>query len=574
MVLNVLGTTLYYSWIMLICTIPGLPPRAILGCAIFYAFGGGPHVWTAMLHGVIAESTSEKTISKAFYDIQTVVQITQIVSPAIGSLLLEFGGIYLPCAVALLVFLLVVGLLLRGFSTESAQRNPSNTVASCKSSSPGPHTRLDEINSTHAKLTSVIRPVGISLTGNNIDGINPQSSSTSKTRSKADESHSPSQANSPGSSSKSGRNKLCESCAQSEPSDVEPGMPTWAAAMHAEFTRVTRMFFGPLRRSNDRPDLRQDLTGNESRLSLAMVAFFVTSLGRQFLGILLQYVSVRYHWTIAQAGYLFSLKSITTILLFMAILPFITKYLTTIRSIHPTIVNLYVAKTSIVLLCTGALLIALSPTIGFFIPSLMLLCLGFGFGAAMQALVTALIDDQSLIARMYSLISLFESMGTLVGHSLLSVAFARGIGMGGSWAIGMPFFVCSGFYLLAAIPVWMVSLPAGYTPGASAASSASPPPPSRDASTEEQHNRVSRIVGEADDEAAGDTALAFSFDDSLAIGEEDSRLIPRRSTAEKRGRDGDGASSPAMSLGWMKGCAFSYGSISVDGNSNHSNSIE
>ena len=68
---------------------------------------------------------------------------------------------------------------------------------------------------------------------------------------------------------------------------------TFGSLLTAEVSRFVGVFCG----SSVWAGVRE---ANDARISKVIVAFFVTSLGRQFLGILLQYVTVRYHWTFAQ----------------------------------------------------------------------------------------------------------------------------------------------------------------------------------------------------------------------------------------------------------------------------------
>ena len=69
-----------------------------------------------------------------------------------------------------------------------------------------------------------------------------------------------------------------------------------------------------------------------------------------------------------QAGYLFSVKSVAMLLLYLVIIPVGLKYLTGKRSFSTAAANLTGTKISIVILCIGALAISLSVEIWMFIP--------------------------------------------------------------------------------------------------------------------------------------------------------------------------------------------------------------
>ena len=69
-----------------------------------------------------------------------------------------------------------------------------------------------------------------------------------------------------------------------------------------------------------------------------------------------------------QAGYLFSVKAVAMLLLYIVIIPVGLKYLTGKRNFSTAVANLTGMKISIVNLCIGALAISLSVDIWMFIP--------------------------------------------------------------------------------------------------------------------------------------------------------------------------------------------------------------
>ena len=69
-----------------------------------------------------------------------------------------------------------------------------------------------------------------------------------------------------------------------------------------------------------------------------------------------------------QAGYLFSVKAVAMLLLYLVIIPVGLKYLTGKRNFSTVAANLTGTKISIVILCIGALAISLSVDIWMFIP--------------------------------------------------------------------------------------------------------------------------------------------------------------------------------------------------------------
>jgi hypothetical protein len=59
----------------------------------------------------------------------------------------------------------------------------------------------------------------------------------------------------------------------------------------------------------------------------------------------------------------------------------------------------------------------------------------------MQSLITSL-SQQNGIAKLYSTISVIETIGSMISHPVLAGALTTGIRLGG-WSLGLPFFVCA-----------------------------------------------------------------------------------------------------------------------------------
>lgn len=199
-----------------------------------------------------------------------------------------------------------------------------------------------------------------------------------------------------------------------------------------------------------------ELFFQNTKVALMLAGFFVTTLGRSFIGTLLQYVSIRYDWTLAHAGYLLSLKSLTSMLLFLLILPGVTTYFSKFHGVSVRKINLTVARVSIALLAAGSMLVGISTSPRLLIPGLIVVSLGSGFSAAMQSLITSMVDKDRIVS-LYSAISVIQTIGAMFIHPVLSAALATGIQIGGL-SLGLPFFVCSGSYILAAIPLWCIKL--------------------------------------------------------------------------------------------------------------------
>jgi len=212
-------------------------------------------------------------------------------------------------------------------------------------------------------------------------------------------------------------------------------------------------------------------------ITLCLLIFLVTSLSDNNLNVLLQYASKRYGWTISQAAYLFSVKAGVNVILYTLIVPLGLEQLKYSWGFSSVYANLWAEKSSIVLLCLGSLAIGLSFNIGLLIPSrfssdhffrtvlytniyrtlgLVFYSLGWGISVFNLSLLTHAafeVLDEEHTGRIYSVMGLFETLGSLVGVPLMSGTWALGIKIGG-FGLGLPFFICAGMYFAATTIVW------------------------------------------------------------------------------------------------------------------------
>ncbi|KAK0507250.1 hypothetical protein JMJ35_010288 [Cladonia borealis] len=195
-------------------------------------------------------------------------------------------------------------------------------------------------------------------------------------------------------------------------------------------------------------------TSRNFRLGLSIL--LVTQVGASNTVILSQYISVRYGWTLVQAGYLFYVKAVAMLLLYIVIIPVGLKYLTGKRNFSTAAANLTGTKISIVSLCIGALAISLSVDIWMFIPAIVVYVYGNGLGLFILSLLTSPEfgdTEEQNHAKTYSSVQLVEACGTLLSVPILTAALAAGINIGGI-GLGMPFLLCALSYFIVGFIVW------------------------------------------------------------------------------------------------------------------------
>ncbi|KLJ11632.1 hypothetical protein EMPG_13172 [Blastomyces silverae] len=195
----------------------------------------------------------------------------------------------------------------------------------------------------------------------------------------------------------------------------------------------------------------------DKHLMFLLSTFLVYRLSRGTSWLLIQYISKRYHWTLANANFLNSFKSILTVFLFLVLLPLASWYLTSRRGIHYRQKDLTLAKGSVILLLIGTFIMGISPSISVFIIGLIVQTLGIGFVFTVRSLATTMVRrDQT--ARLYTAIEILQSIGVTIASPTVTFFFNWGLDMGEGW-IGLPWVVASGLFGATAVLLWMYRLP-------------------------------------------------------------------------------------------------------------------
>ncbi|EEH19456.1 hypothetical protein PABG_01775 [Paracoccidioides brasiliensis Pb03] len=195
----------------------------------------------------------------------------------------------------------------------------------------------------------------------------------------------------------------------------------------------------------------------DKHLMFLLSTFLVYRLSRGTSWLLIQYISKRYHWTLANANFLNSFKYILTVFLFLVVLPLSSWYLTSCRRMHFRQKDLTMSKASVILLLIGTFIMGISPSISLFITGLVVQTLGIGFVFIIRSLATTMVRrDQT--ARLYTAIEMLQSIGVTIASPTVTMFFNWGLEMGDGW-IGLPWVVASGLFGATAILLWMYRLP-------------------------------------------------------------------------------------------------------------------
>lgn len=103
------------------------------------------------------------------------------------------------------------------------------------------------------------------------------------------------------------------------------------------------------------------------KFRLLLGVFFLASFASASSSILVQYISKRYGWTIAQAGFLLSAKAVVNVLLLTVLVPLFVGMASKRLTVGSTKINIGAAEICVAISVFGALWIAFSPEIGFLI---------------------------------------------------------------------------------------------------------------------------------------------------------------------------------------------------------------
>jgi len=202
-----------------------------------------------------------------------------------------------------------------------------------------------------------------------------------------------------------------------------------------------------------------DFLTRDWRVPALISAFLVHTLLIATNMLLLQYSSKRYGITLSKATLLLVVMTGTKILFLLAILPWTSSYIMRVFHLSNQRKDLYLARATQVLGSFGWALIGLSPNIPTVAISMAVASIGQGALLLVRSFITSLVPAHH-IARVYSVISIVDTLGAMFGGAVLAALFKRGVDLGGGW-IGLPFLACGLLSGVCAILLFVVNLRKG-----------------------------------------------------------------------------------------------------------------
>ncbi|KAL5117670.1 hypothetical protein ACEQ8H_004418 [Pleosporales sp. CAS-2024a] len=186
----------------------------------------------------------------------------------------------------------------------------------------------------------------------------------------------------------------------------------------------------------------QRLVAGRRNFQVLLVSFWLTALASSDTKLLVQYISKRYEWTFAQAGYMLSAKAIVNFVLLALVVPRLIQFSMTTKAVHGSEVRLNCmgAQISILFSVVGVLCVAMAWHFWQLLAALVVYALGSALPVFTMSLVKSpLIAVASSHVQDFSIVMLTKTLGSLVGAPLMTVLWIQAIRLGGA-GIGLPYF--------------------------------------------------------------------------------------------------------------------------------------
>ncbi|RGP74538.1 hypothetical protein FSPOR_1115 [Fusarium sporotrichioides] len=213
--------------------------------------------------------------------------------------------------------------------------------------------------------------------------------------------------------------------------------------------------------------IKNIVTRHPKNFTLLLFSFMLTSLASSDTKLLVQYISARYKWTFAMAGYLLSGKAVINFTLLTLVIP---KVLRSARVVPGEAYSEAVDKSNLLnaMYCLlvsvfGALGIAVASSIWMLVPAMFI----YALGSALPIFTLSLLKSPAISPQqtenntraseienhVFSIVMLVKTAGSLLGAPLMATLWVYGLSLG-EISLGMPFFFSSVGYTVA---IWVFS---------------------------------------------------------------------------------------------------------------------
>lgn len=206
----------------------------------------------------------------------------------------------------------------------------------------------------------------------------------------------------------------------------------------------------------------QILTTRDVKLLLPMASLIIP-VATVSMSMILRYIPLRFGWTLTQTGVVLGIRTGFNILVLLIILPVLGQILTKRKDSSR---DLILARISAVLLFIGQAVFAAAPNIAIALTGLTVLTLGTGAPSLCRALLTRLVDGNS-VGQLFSILAVCEMVGYLACGVGFGALYQVGLKLGlepdgslrldgnGGW-LALVFFVAAVVYFCCAGTLWIV----------------------------------------------------------------------------------------------------------------------
>ncbi|KAJ5682954.1 hypothetical protein N7462_006119 [Penicillium macrosclerotiorum] len=184
---------------------------------------------------------------------------------------------------------------------------------------------------------------------------------------------------------------------------------------------------------------------------LLVLCLFVTVMTRQTNNVLLQYVSKKFDWSIAQASLLISLRGFFALANYLVIMPGLTFILAKYCNLHGKLRDRSMSQGSGIFSIIGFLAVGFAPVPSLLICGMVFMSMGSAFHITLRSLGTGLVSPVH-VGTLYSAMTISISLGLFIAGPLFAYLFRLGMHFGGPW-MGLPFLQGGLFFVMAVVAV-------------------------------------------------------------------------------------------------------------------------
>lgn len=210
----------------------------------------------------------------------------------------------------------------------------------------------------------------------------------------------------------------------------------------------------------DRVHVLVSTVGNV-QVMLLLLSMLLTSLASADTKLLAQYISKRYSWTFASAGYLLSAKAVVNFFLLTFVVPFFLAAQGNASQSLSASANIRYARFCLISSVVGALAIGVSSVIWELVPSLLVYALGVPLSIFTLSLANSPVmwartrgerpESADVQSSIFSIVMMVKTLGSLIGAPLMATLWYYGIQIS---FYGSPYIASSLIYLVACCVFW------------------------------------------------------------------------------------------------------------------------